>query len=634
MKSKVLSCLLLIFLSATPYLNSLNGSFVYDDPEMVLENRNVTGGTTLYQIFFDKQIMSFSGEIYRPLRDISYRVDYLIGGKEPFIYHATNILLHVTATLVAYFFLLQMFKDEIISLLSAVLFAVHPIHTESVAWIKGRDDILFTIFYLLSFLMYTRYEDKTGWIRRLFYLASISLFVLSLFTKEMAITLPLAIALYQAIFKRLKFYHILPFFIVAAVYMGLRTYVLGQMAQQEYWGGGPLPTMLTMIKGVAQYVRLSFLPINQCADYFSFPISKSLDLWVTLSFLFLLAVLGCLIKSHDRFALWGGLFFFITLLPALNIVPIKILIAERFLYLPILGFCIAATSILRTALSKKSLRIIGTVLICTFSLLAFQRNHVWSDEYSLWSDTLKKAPNNARAHYGMGTSYASRGMLDEAIKEFKESVRVAPYYPEPFNALGLAYYKKGLVEESMESYAEYRKTKGLVSYYMKGLVEDAILQYRKALQIDPAHRDARYNLALLYHEQGKIDDAIREYNELLRFKPDDFDALNSLGLAYFQKGLFEEALIQYRKALNIDPESVASYNNIGMVYAVKGQEEEAEKWFKWGLEIDPVSAETYYNLGYLYQKTGRLAEAAEAYKKAIGIKSDYKEAREKLSEIK
>lgn len=629
--SKIAPLLLLILLSASPYLNTLAGSFVYDDAEMVLGNRNVKGMTTLYQMFFDKQVMTFSGEIYRPLRDISYRVDYLIGGKEPFIYHGTNVLLHVLAVLTSYWFIALLTRENKVSFLSAAFFAVHPIHTESVAWIKGRDDILFALFYLLSFVMYLRYEDKAGWKGKLNYLVSLSLFILSLFSKEMGITLPLTIALYQVIFKKFRSYPLLPYLAIAAVYMGLRTYVLGQVAQQEYWGGGSLPTMLTMSKAFAQYLRLSLMPINQCADYFSFPVSRGIDLWVMISFLFLVLVMGLLFVLRNSVALWGGLFFFMALLPVSNIIPIKIPIAERFLYLPLLGFCIAFASGLRKVFTTdRRFLVAGLVFVSIFTLLTFKRNYVWRDEYSLWSDTLRKAPGNARAHYGMGTAYATKGMLDEAIREFKESIRLAPYYPEPFSALGLAYYKKGMVEEAIKSYAGYRTAEGLISYYKKGLAEDAVYLYRKALQIDPANRDARYNLALLYQEQGMMEEAIKEFLELLKYKPDDVDALNSIGLAYFQKGLFNEAIKNYQRALTAEPESAAPYNNIGMVYAVMGRATEAEKWFKKALIVDTESAESYYNLGFLYQNMGRAGEASEAYRKALTIRPDYKEARERL----
>lgn len=607
MQNRVASFLLLISLATVPYLNALKGSFVYDDSAMVLENPNVVGRTTLGQLLFDKGVMPFSGEIYRPIRDISYRIDFLIGKKEPFTYHFTNIILHAFATLAAYWFMTLLFKDSNMPLLAAALFAVHPVHTESVAWVKGRDDILFTLFYFLSLAMYLLYEE--GRKRGLLYLFSLFLFVLSLFSKEMAITLPIVIGLYQLIFKRFRPYRLLPFFVIAAIYMGLRSYVLGQVAQQGYWGGGFIPTVLTMTKGFAQYVRLSFLPINQCADYFSFPISTGIDPGVVYALLSLSFISVCLFTVHDKAILWGGTFFFATLLPVSNLIPIKIVIAERFLYLPIFGFCIVFASVLSAVLNNdRSFRVVGGIVVCFFILLAYQRNYVWSNEYSLWADTLKKAPGNPRAHYSIGSVLASKGMLEEAIGEYKKAVRLAPHNPDVFSGLGLAYYKKGMIDE-------------------------ATILFKNALKNDPDHRDARYNLALLYHEQGKIDEAIREYIVLLKLRPDDFEALNNLGLAFFQKGFFEKSLVLYQKMLDIDSKSVAPYNNIGMVYAVMGKRVEAEEWFKKGLIIEPESAETYFNLGYFYQNMGRLEEAAEAYKKALGIRPDYEEAKARLRKL-
>lgn len=618
MKNRILNIIVLILLSSFPYLNTLKGEFVSDDTVIVLGNENVKGKTTLYDIFLNKNAMPLSGEIYRPIRDISYRLEWLIGGKNPAIFHATNILLHVVTTLAAFWFLRLLIKDDAVSFLAASIFAVHPIHTESVSWIKGRDDLFFTFFYMLSFIMFLKYEDADDR-KRLYLLSSASLFILSLFSKEMAVTLPISIVLYQAIFKRFKFYALLPFFIIAVMYMGLRTYVLGQVAQQEYWGGGILPTMLTMMKGVVQYVRLSFFPINQCADYYSFPISTGVDLAVIFSLSVLSALVISLLVQRSKVILFGGLFFFLALLPVSNIIPIKILIAERFLYLPSLGFCVLLAVVVDKISPRPDIfRVFGGIIVSMLLLLTIQRNHVWLDEFSLWSDTLIKAPDNPRTHYAMGTVYDSKGLMDNAIKEYNEALRYSPDTPYIINALGLAYYKKGTAGDVVN----------------EELVEEARRMYEKVLKLDASHRDARYNLALLLHEQGLIDEAIKEYTKLLEYKLSDFDALNSLGYAYFQKGLFKEALVHYRKAMSIDPGAAAPYNNIGMVYAMAGETEEAEKWFRKGLDIEPRSAEAHYNLGLLYQGNGRMAEAIKSYKRAIEIRPDYGEARSRLKELR
>lgn len=618
LNNRILNIVVLILLSSLPYLNTLSGEFVSDDTAIVLNNENVKGKTTLYEIFLNKNVMPFSGEIYRPIRDISYRLEWLIGGKSPAIYHATNILLHVITTLAVFWFLRLLIKDAAVSFLAASLFAVHPIHTESVSWIKGRDDLFFTFFYILSFMMFLKYEDASDR-KKLYLLSSASLFILSLFSKEMAVTLPISLALYQAIFKRFKFYTLLPFFIIAAMYMGFRTYVLGQVAQQEYWGGGIFPTMLTMVKGVVQYVRLSFFPIIQCADYYSFPISAGADLAVIFSLSVLSALVISLLVQRSKVVLFGGLFFFLALLPVSNIIPIKILIAERFLYLPSLGFCVVLAVVVdKISPSPYITRILGGIIVSMLMLLTIQRNHVWLDEFSLWSDTLIKVPDNPRAHYAMGSVYDSKGLLDKAIMEYKEALRYSPDTPYIINALGLAYYKKGTAGDIVN----------------KELVEEAYRTYEKALKLDASHRDARYNRAILLHDQGLIDEAIKEYTELLEYKPSDFDVLNSLGYAYFQKGLFKEALVHYRKAMSIDPGAVAPYNNIGMVYAIAGETGEAEKWFRKGQEIEPNSAEAHYNLGLLYQRNGKMTEAIKSYRRAIENRPDYGEAKARLKELR
>lgn len=517
---------LLIFFAIVPYLNTIPGDFVFDDLVMILSNENVKGETTLTQVFFDKQQMSFPGQIYRPLRDLSYRFDWVIGGGKPAAFHVTNLILHAIATLAAYWFFLLFTRNGGISFLAAVIFAVHPIHTESVAWIKGRDDLLFSNFYLLSFIMYLKFEEDNGK-SFFYYIFSIFFFILSLFSKEMAITLPLAIFLYQIIFKRWKILILIPYLVTALFYFMLRTYVLGQVAQQEQWEVGFIPTMLTMVKGVSQYIRLLFLPINQCADYKSFQISLTPDLeWLTSSSL-LLFIFIFIFVSRNKLILWSGLFFFVTLFPVINIVPSNFLIAERFLYLPVLGFCIIWAMSFSCFLDRKSYLICG-LIVSMLIILTIQRNHVWHDEYALWTDTVKKMPNNGRARNNIGIVYANQGNLEESIAQLQTAVKLEPKDPSFHGNLAQVYYRYGMFHE-------------------------AVRHYKIALSIEPNNAKFYRGVADVYYKQGMYDEAIQGYRMALQFGPQLAEVHNNIGAAYIEKGLKEEARREYIAALKIQP---------------------------------------------------------------------------------
>lgn len=672
MKSKDVSslqfppALVIVLFSLVIYADTLKNGFVYDDATTIVGNTFIKHLSNLPGLLSKGIYFSQSGEMtYRPVVTFTYFLDYALYGLNPWGFHLTNILLHALNGILLYAFLTFIIQPSVVTplklkppfsfitnqpLLISLLFITHPVLTEAVNAVSFREDLLSFAFYVVTLILYVKLRLSLTSIHRLsgimIYLLSCFSYILALFSKEMAVTLPLVICCYEWLYSykenifvsRILNPYNIGYMILTLIYFYFRFYFFSNPVDRVDPEWGINERLLTLPLLLLYYFKITIFPISLSADYDI----TSIKLFSSYFIISLIAVASFLtgaflLRKRYHGVAFGSLFFAITLLPVYNIIPIGNPFAERYLYLPVLGFaCATGLAIHKMASLSEKCRpfcIMSIIIVFMFTVLTVQRNCIWKDEYSLWADTLEKAPNSTRAHYGMGNAFASKGMLEEAIQEYKESIRLASYYPEAFNALGLAYYKKGMEKEGKEAMAAASETRGLINYYKKGLVEDAILQYKKALEIDPAHRDARYNLALLYQEQGRNEEAIKEYIIALQYRPDDFYTLNSLGLAFFQKGFFEKALSLYRKTLDIDPESVAPYNNIGMVYAVMGRVGEAEKWFKKGLMIDSESAESYYNLGFLYQNNGKLDEAVKAYKKAISIRPDYEEAKDRLREI-
>lgn len=659
--------LVIVLFSLVIYANTLKNGFVYDDATTIIGNSFIKHLSNLPGLLNKEIYFSQSGEMtYRPVVTFTYFLDYALYGLNPWGFHLTNILLHAINGILLYLFLTFITYPSVVSplklkqpfslitnqsLLSSLLFITHPVLTEAVNAISFREDLLAFTFYIATLSLYLGLRTKPATGHRplttaLLYLLSCLSYFLALFSKEMAVTLPLVVCCYEWLYSYRKNSFIsiilnpynIGYIILTLIYFYFRFSFFSNPVDMVIPERQLNERLFTLPLLLLYYFKITIFPVSLSAEYDITSI-KLFPSYFIISFVAVASFLtgAFLLRKRYHGVTFGVLFFAITLLPVYNIVLLGNPFAERYLYLPVLGFaCAGGLAIHRiTSLSKKhfSFAITAMSVISMFAVLAIQRNYIWRDEYSLWADALKKASGSARAHYGMGNAFASKGMLEEAIQEYKESIRLAPYYREAFNALGLAYYKKGMEKEGKEAMASASDIKGLIYYYKKGLVEDAILQYKKALEIDPAYRDARYHLALLYQEQGRIEEAIKEYIVSLQYRPDDFDTLNSLGLAFFQKGFFEKALSLYRKTLDIEPESVAPYNNIGMVYAVMGRKEEAEKWFKKGLAVDPESDETYYNLGFLYQNTGRLGEAKNAYNKAMDIRPDYEDAKKRLKEL-
>lgn len=668
MKSKDISSLqfppvlVIVLFSIVIYANSLKNGFVYDDATTIVGNTFIKHLSNLPGLLSKEIYFSQSGEMtYRPVVTFTYFLDYALYGLNPWGFHLTNILLHAINGILLYVFLTFIISPSSSlkikspfslttnqSLLISLLFVANPVLTEAVNAISFREDLLAFLFYIATLILYLKLRLSLISTHRLstiiIYLLSCFSYILALFSKEMAVTLPLVVCCYEWLYsykensfvsRILNPYNIV-YMIITLIYFYFRFYFFSNPVDMVIPEWGINERLFTLPLLLLYYFKITIFPISLSAGYDITPI-KLFSSYFIIPFAAVASFLTGVFLLRKRYhgVTFGALFFAITLLPVYNIIPIGNPFAERYLYLPVLGFaCAGGLAIHRMVSLSERYRLFAIMsIVFMFAALTIQRNSIWKSEYSLWANTLEKAPNSARGHYGMGNAFVYRGMLDEAIQEYKESIMLAPYYPEAFNALGLAYYKKGMGKEGKEAMAAASDTRGLINYYKKGLVEGAILQYKRALEIDPSHRDARYNLALLYHEQGRIEEAIKEYIISLQYRPDDFDTLNSLGLAFFQKGFFEKALSLYRKTLDVDPESVAPYNNIGMVYAVMGRVEEAEKWFKKGLMVDPESAESYYNLGLLYQNNGKLDEAVKAYKKAISIRPDYEEAKDRFREL-
>lgn len=603
--SKRFALILVSICSFAVYANSLSNDFTYDDFETIVDNSFIKEVSSLRHLA-DRSYFSRSREdSYRPLVTASYIIDYSVWGLNPVGFHLTNLLLHTLNSLFLYLFLQRIHPSS--ALLATFIFTVHPVLTEAVNAVSFREDILMSLFYIISINLYLAASE-----RPLLYIWSPVFFLLSLLSKEMALTLPLAVILIERYRGRKITWEwgYLCYIFAMVIYLYLRFYEFYNPA------GGGIFSPLTLYERVSQipailgyYCRTLLFPINLSVEY---P-WQIRPLWMHFTGLVItcLSILAFLRVRGNNYSL-GLLWFFITLIPALNIVPIFNPVAERYLYLPAAGGSI----VLSAFLGKHDTHKPGSFILVFFAILTIIRNPVWKGDLSLWTDAVKKAPLVDRAHVALGTAYARKGVMGEAIKEYRKAIMLSPSNPEPYYGLGLAYYKNAFEEGKPR----------------EDLIWEAAALYRKALELYPSYRHARYSLAVLYHEHGKIEDAARELKELLGQHPEDYEALNRLGLAYFQKGMFREAIEQFRKGLGIDPGYVASYNNMGMVFAVMGRAEEAEKWFKKALAVNPESAETHYNLGLMYQNIGRIEDASGAYKKAMEIKPDYKEARAKLAE--
>ena len=532
MKKNHKAVILLLFVSGAVFSNSLRNEFVYDDEFIIQENNAIRNWDNAKNLFSGKYYALSRERSYWPVVTLSYFLNYSLGKSDTFIYHATNILFHALNAVLIYLLLMLMLGDGSVSLLAALLFAVHPVHTESVTYICGRTDVMAAFFMLLSMYCYLKADKK-----RALYAVSLVSYGLGLFSKEMIITLPPVLILYDYCFllprkgrwkEKLPFYA--GYFALSGLYMLGRYTVYYRSAEYARYPGGSIYTaMLTMSKVFVHYMRLLLYPVKLCLDYMSVA-SSGVDAGVIFSALVIIAVFFLAVKSfrREKTISFSICFYLVTLAPVSNIIlPVGVTMAERYLHIPSVGFCV-----LMAWLSRRYLKAAGTflmVLVAIFySALTMARNRDWKDSFSIWQSTLSLVPSNPKVHNYMGMTYYRKGMLDKAIESYKSSLACDADNAFTHNNLGVAYINRGELDK-------------------------AIIEFREAVRLDPTHISAHNNLAGACFNAGLYDESVREYGKALDLNPYFIDAYGNLGLVYAAMGMYDEAMAVYEKALAVNP---------------------------------------------------------------------------------
>lgn len=579
---------LIVAVTFAVYFNTLFGGFVWDDNILIVHNPYMQSfrhlGKFFTQDIWKVGIQTITSGYYRPLQAASFILDYTLWGNNPFGYHLTNLFLHCLSCILIFLFVGMLTKERLIPLFAALVFSVHPLHTESVSFISGRVDLLSLVFLLLSLIMFLSYARHKG---SIFYIFSLLSFFISLLIKEMAVVLPLVVICIDYLFisrRRVKeviknfpkFY--LGFFIVLGLYLALRFYFVGWsflLENKRYvsnfiGGSHPYWRLFTVIKILIIYLRLLVFPYQMKADYF-FPAANSLfEPEVLLGVVILSALIFLAFKNAKKHPLlsFSIFWFFITVLPVSNILPQGNVFAERYMYIPSVGFSIAVgfcfLGMTKMEINtrylnwRKSVYLIFLLLVIAMGRVTFERNKVWKNEFTFWYETAKASPESPRAHLNLATAYYTINFLDNAEEETKAALKIYPAYYEAIELLGHIYLKKGLLDEAIKMFKAAIQIypdrasayNGLgVAYARKGQYREAINAALIALKNNPYFEEARYNLAFSYSQSGRIAQAIDVYEEYLLVQPYSAKAHVELGQLYYRKGDYKKAKEHWQEAL-------------------------------------------------------------------------------------
>ncbi|MBI2556734.1 MAG: tetratricopeptide repeat protein, partial [Planctomycetes bacterium] len=564
------------------YLNSLGNTFVYDDYLTITNNHFIREWRYLSALFNQKYFAVSNELTYRPVVTLSYFVDYAIWQLRPWGYHLTNLVIHTLNVYLVYFTIYLLFKNRITAFISCLLFSIHPIFSEAVNAVSYREDLLSASFLLVAFILFIQYNKSTN--RRYFiiwYALSLLTYLLAMLSKETAFVLPFLILSYDLIFQK---NHILNFhnrirrlaanyggyIAIGGFYLFLRFYLFHNPGESvRYPGNSVFVNFIMMTKVLGYYVKLLFIPAPLNADYIVPLTFSPADAAFIISIVLLIITAILLVNKCRLSSIWtfSTIWFFTTFLPVLNIIPINNIMAERYLYIPGIGFTMLFGSILTHRISKyriyKPFRLASIAVVCLlFTWCTVSRNRIWLNEFTFSTETIRRSPASFRVYNDLGYFYYHNGLNDAAIQAFKDSIRVRYGQPKAHCNLGAAYS-------------------------LKGLNDAAIEELKVAIHLRNQYPEAHNNLGILYKRKGMLNEAVNEYIEALKVNPYYADAHNNLGSALIDMGRLDEALSEIEKAVKIRRNFALAHYNMAVIYFKKAQINDAYNKLLEAYQLDP-----------------------------------------------
>ena len=674
--------LIIVVVSVLIYLYTLGNDFAYDDKFTITNNYLIRSWHKIPTIFTNDYFTS-SGELsYRPVVTLSYFIDYFFWQLNPLGYHLTNLLLHSLNAVLLFFLFTSIcwnFKPSAVKMphsvqhdsichserreecyikvlsgepdkesksffsqnaevpvlrvqtiktsvpfTASLIFCIYPILTEAVNAISYREDIMAATFYFAAFLFYLKTHQRQS---VLWYGISLICYFLGLFSKEMAITFPILIGLYDVMrygkalftFKRIRYY--IGYILITVFYITLRFVFLHNPTESyiPYPQNSLWINFLTMSKVIASYIKLLFFPVHLNADYVVPNTSSPGELSFVLSFLLIVSVIVITYRLffYSKALFFSILWFFVTLLPVLNIIPIENIMAERYLYIPLVGFCILGGQLLSLIpgsglksdiLTSWSFLIIIGIILTGFCWQTCNRAKIWFDDLSLWSTTVIDSPQSSRAHNNLGVLYKKMGFIDAAMKEYNTAIQIRPDYSEAHGNIANVYMNKGL--SILDKRVLSKTFDNLAKAYVdEGHLKNAIAEYKKSIEISPFNETAHFNLGVTYGKIGLTNEAEIEYKNVIQINDNNPHAHNNLGNIYEDRNLLDNAMAEYKLSASIDQGSAITHNNMGNVYVKKGLLDEAIMEYKLATTCDPKGVIYHENLGNTYTKKGLIEEA-------------------------
>jgi tetratricopeptide (TPR) repeat protein len=572
---RLLGILVLVVIVYFPSL--FNGFTNWDDPSYITKNEFIKG-------FGIENLKAMFGEFhnghYHPLTWISLAINYSFSELNPFGYHLINLIIHLLNVSLVFIFIKELSRQSKVALLTALLFGIHPLSVESVAWVTERKNLLYTFFFLCSLIAYLKFLNKE---KLLLYFTSLILFIISILSKSPAIILPIVLVLIDYLKERkifsTKIIEKIPFFLLSITFG-----IITSMAQAKVVADNSevIPIDANLMYGAwgfLKYFILIIIPYGLSAFY---PfVTSNYPAYFFIGWLFIIAFIWLVWrnwKKDNRLIVFGLLFFSANIflfLKFFNLIASSYYIADRYTYVASIGlFFIFSNYLFKSTdkgISNISKAIIVTIII-VFGASTFNRNKIWKNSISLWNNVIDKYPGALVPLLNQGNALRDEGKYSEALENYNKIIA------------------------TNSSFYEALSNRGYVQY-MLGNYSAAINDYNKALAIKPNDKNIIFNRVLCYQKLGKTELAEKEIENSISKGDNSAQSYNLLGNTYFEKNKFKEAAEQYSKSIELEPKTALYWYNRANSRARLNQHIDACSDYNKAIEIDNKNSDYYFNRG-------------------------------------
>jgi len=599
-------CFLISVFIAILYSNSLGNQFTNWDDGMIYQN------STIRDLSWEgiKRIFTYvKANTYQPVRMLSYAIDYSIWNLNPMGYRITNILFYILTCIMVFFTLYQLsarLRDKMtseshgrVALFGSLLFAAHPVHVEAVTWLAARKEVLQGFFFFLAFYLYLKGREEEGRKKLICLVLVLLSFLFAILSKPSAIVFPAVLLIYEIAVAQNRWIDFVKrhwlFFSISTLISFIFVSVLIKVMLdaggiKPYRGGSFLNNLLISTYAFLYNIKLLVSTINYSAAY---TISIPNPIWGLQTFLFvgitfLLFGLSLWSLKRTKVIFFTLFFFFVTLLPYLNIFPISTLLADRYVFIASFSYCFLLGIVFDKFYRVRAKRFsegffkllsiaIFVLILMGYSFMTIHQNKVWENSYTLWADAVEKYPDSNTANALMGVVYMDLGMDEKAAKYLEKAIESVPYDYQSRNNLGVVYGRLGQPEKALK-------------------------EFMTAIWLNPERDTVKINLSVFYQTQKEYRKCEEVLEHLISKNPKNANLYFRLGLLYKEMGRYDAAIAELIKSMELAPHIINPYEELGNIYLSRMKDTEKAKYFYLkGIEAAPKAKSRVEDLRWMIQ---------------------------------